>query len=64
MNFAGDFLVDFALQKTGGKNAPKNPLQFSNQNLGVSGPRSTLQGSGLDNSVLVSKGLFGGSLKP
>ena len=52
VNFAVDFLVDFfgpfSLEKTGGKNPSKNPRQFSNQNLGVSGPKSTLQGSGLD----------------
>ena len=30
------------------KNPPENPRQFSNQNLGVSGPKSTLQGSGLE----------------
>ena len=52
VDFAVDFLVDFfgpfSLEKTGGKNPPKNPRQFSNQNLGVLGPKSTLQGSGLD----------------
>ena len=52
VNFAVDFLVDFfgpfSLEKTGGKNPPKNPRQFSNRNLGVSRPKSTLQGSGLE----------------
>ena len=42
--FAVDFFGPFSLEKTGGK----NPRQFSNQNSGVSGPKSTLQGSGLD----------------
>ena len=50
--FCRGFLVDFfgpsSLEKKGGKNPPQNPRQFSNQNLGVSGPKSTLQGSGLD----------------
>ena len=53
VNFAGDFLVDFfgpfSLEKVGGKNPPKNPRQNSNRNLGVSRPKSTLQGSSLDN---------------
>ena len=49
VNFAGDFLVDFFLllshwKKTGGKNPPKNPRQNSNQNWGVSRPKSTLLG--------------------
>ena len=52
MNFAGDFLVDFwgpsSLGKTGRKNPPQNPQQSSNQNLGASRQKSTLQGSGLD----------------
>ena len=38
----------FSLGKTGRKNPPKNPQQNSNQNLGVSRRKSTLQGSGLD----------------
>ena len=38
----------FSLEKIGGKNPPKNPQQNSNQNLGVSRPKSTLQESGLD----------------
>ena len=46
--FFGGFFRAFFLGKTGRKNPPKNPRQFSNQNLGVSGPKSTLQGSGLD----------------
>ena len=61
MNFAVDFLVDFlgpfSLEKTGGKYPPKNPRQFSNQNLGVSGPKSTLQGSGLEQLFLEFFGL-------
>ena len=44
--FFGGFFQAFSLEKTGGKNPPENPRQFSNQNLGVSGPKSTLQGSG------------------
>ena len=55
VNFAGDFWVDFlgpfSLQKTGGKNPPKNPQQNSNQNLGVSRPKSTLQESALDRLI-------------
>ena len=56
VNFAVDFLVDFlgpfSLEIIGGKNPPKNPRKFSNQNLGVSGPKSKLQGSGLDNAAI------------
>ena len=52
VNFAGDFLVDlfgpFSLEKSGGKKPPQNPQQNSNQNLGVSRPKPTLQGSGLE----------------
>ena len=53
VNFAGDFLVDFFRGFFLGKNrrkksTPKNPRQNSNRNLGVSRPKSTLQGSGLD----------------
>ena len=52
VNFVGDFLVDFfgpfSLEKIGGKNPPKNPRQNSHRNLGVSRPKSTLQGSCLD----------------
>ena len=55
----GDSLVDFfgpfSLEKTGEKNPPKNPRQNSNQNLGVSRPKSTLQGSGLDKFAMRSK---------
>ena len=43
-----DFFGPFSLERIGGKNPPNNPRQFSNQNLGVSGPKSTLQGSGLE----------------
>ena len=48
------FLVDFllepsSLEKTGANIHPKIHSKNSNQNLGVSGPKSTLQGSGLDN---------------
>ena len=49
--FPGEFCCGFfwaiffgpfsSLEKTGGKNPPKNPRRFSNQNLGVSGPKST-----------------------
>ena len=51
---AGEFLEDFlgpwSLERTGGKNPQqKNLQQNSNQNLGVSRPKSTLQGSVLDN---------------
>ena len=50
--FCGGFLVDFfgplSLKKIGGKTPPKTPRQNSNRNLGVSRPKSTLQGSGLD----------------
>ena len=49
VNFAVDFLVDFfgpfSLEKIGGK---KSTQKSTNQNLGVSGLKSTLQGSGLD----------------
>ena len=52
VKFAGDFLVDFfgsfSLEKNRRKNPPKNPRQNSNRNLGVSRPKSTLQGSGLE----------------
>ena len=41
------FLGPFSLERTGGKKPFKNPQQTSNQNLGVSRPKSTLQGSGL-----------------
>ena len=46
--FFGEFLWAFSLEKTGRENPPKNPRQNSNQNLGVSQPKSTLQGSGLE----------------
>ena len=52
VNFVGDVLVDllgpFSLEKAAGQIPPQNPQQNSNQNLGVSRPKSTLQGSGLD----------------
>ena len=47
--FLGGFFRAFSLRKTGGNNPPKNPRQNSNQNLGVSRPKSTPQGSGLEN---------------
>ena len=51
VNFAGDFFWGFfgpfSLEKTEGKNPPKNPRRNSNQNLGVSQPKSILQGSAL-----------------
>ena len=53
--FCGGFLVDFFsfllffLGKKGGKiHHKKNPRQISNRDLGVSRPKPTLQGSGLD----------------
>ena len=45
------FFGPFSLEKKRRKNPPKNPRQFSNQNLGVSGPKSTLQGSDLCQTV-------------
>ena len=52
VNFAGDFVVEFFGPFSLGKNrmqkSPKNPRQNSNQNLGVSRPKSALQGSGLE----------------
>ena len=54
--FFGGFFRPFFLGKKRRKNPPKNPRQFSNQNLGVSGPKSTLQGSGLDNLFVMSQG--------
>ena len=59
----GDFCGPFSLEKTGGKNQPKNPRQNSNQNLGVSRPKSTLQESALDkkryrNPILPPKWFF------
>ena len=51
MNFAGEFLVDFfepfSLENRK-RTPPKNPQQNSNQILGVSRPKITLQGSGLE----------------
>ena len=52
----GDFWVDFfgALfpwKKQEKKNPPRNPWQNSNQNLGASRSKATLQGSGLDSWV-------------
>ena len=61
--FFVDFFGPFSLEKIGGKNPPKNPRQFSNQNSGVSGPKSTLQGSGLDIFGLVWLGGFQSSLE-
>ena len=59
--FAEDFLVGFLgpllWKKTGRKRPPNNPQQNSNQNLGASRSRSTLQsisGSGLDRSLAIS----------
>ena len=46
--FLAEILGPFSLDKIGGKNPPKTPRQNSNRNLGVSQPKSTLQGSGLD----------------
>ena len=46
--FFGGFFRAFFLGKNRGKNPPKNPRQNSNRNLGVSLPKSTLQGSGLE----------------
>ena len=61
--FFGDFYGPFSLgKKTGPKNPPQNPRQNSNQNLGVSQPKSTLQGSGLDKSSLrIGMGLYSAS---
>ena len=42
----------FPWKKNRRKNPPKNPRQHSNRNLGVSPPKSILQGSGLERSVL------------
>ena len=53
--FFGGFFGPVFLEKTGGKNPPKNPRQFSNQNLGVSGPKSTLQGFGLEELLQVKE---------
>ena len=36
-----DFFGSFSLQKNRRKNPPQNPQQISNQNLGVSPPKST-----------------------
>ena len=49
MDFFGRFFWAFFLGEKGGKNPPKNPRQNPNRNLGVSRPKSTLQGSGLEN---------------
>ena len=49
--FFSGFFRAFSLEKNRGKNPPKNPRKFSNQNLGVSGPKSTLQGSGLEHMI-------------
>ena len=46
--FFGGFLGAFFLGRNRRKKSPKNPRQNSNQNLGVSLPKSTLQGSGLE----------------
>ena len=50
--FFGGFLGPFLLLKqtffVRGKNAPKNPQQNSNQNLGASRTKFTLQGCALD----------------
>ena len=46
--FLGEFFGAFFLGKNRRKNPPKNPRQTSDQNLGVSRPKSTLQGSALD----------------
>ena len=51
VNFAGDLLVDFfgpLPWKKQEEKSTKNPRQDSNQNLGVSRQKSTLQGSGLE----------------
>ena len=62
--FGGLFRAFFLGKKIGGKNPPKNPRQNSNQNLGVSRPKSTLQGSGLDISASLLSGTFLGNFKP
>ena len=48
----------FFLGKNRRKNPPKNPRQNSNRNLGVSRPKSTLQGSGLDKEFFLEAGFY------
>ena len=56
--FLGGFFRAFFRGKKGAKKSPpKNPRQNSNWNLGVSRPKSTLQGSGLE-KVSLSKKTF------
>ena len=50
--FCRGFGGPFLLEKTGGKNPPKNLQQYSNQNLAGSRPNSTLKGSELEKEGL------------
>ena len=57
--FFGGVFRAFFLGKSRSKKSPKNPRQNSNQNLGVSRPKSTLQGSGLDKITFVTRSYLG-----
>ena len=59
-----DFSGLFSLRKTGGKDPPKNPQQNSNQNLGVSQPKSTPQGSVVEIFVICGSRLGARGLEP
>ena len=53
-----DFFRPFSLEKIRGKNPLENPRQNSNRNLGVSRPKSTLQGSCLELLIFQGSGEF------
>ena len=58
--FLGGFFQAFFFGKKRRKNPQKNPRQNSNRNLGVSRPKSTLQGSGLSG---VFEPIFGKAMR-